>query len=145
MPSLDELQDFWSGDVNIDNTDLANESIKIPKLHAKYYKLYSRENLLLQKLSRDYDKLYLLKSEYYLGKISDEDLKANNWQPFELKVLRQDLEMYLQADNAIIELLLKIAVQREKADFLKDVIKQITNRNFTIKNAVDFLRFCAGG
>ena len=46
---LEEIYTEWDVDSDIDTTDLGNESIKIPKLHNKYYKLFSSEKLLLRK------------------------------------------------------------------------------------------------
>ena len=38
--NLDEIQLLWEQDSIIDQDNLHDESIKIPALHAKYYKLY---------------------------------------------------------------------------------------------------------
>ena len=39
MTALDEYFDLWAEDSKIDRTELGEESIKIPQLHHKYYKI----------------------------------------------------------------------------------------------------------
>lgn len=141
---ISDLIDSWKQDINIDLTDLANESIKIPKLHAKYYELFINENLLYSKLEKDYYKLRKIKTEYYTGRLDDDVLEKNKWEPFQLKVLKQDIDTYLQADDDIIKTLLNLSLQKEKVDFLKEIIKQLNTRTFLIKNALEFLRFSSG-
>ena len=39
--TLDEIQKLWEEDSKIDPDNLHIESLKIPQLHAKYYKIYN--------------------------------------------------------------------------------------------------------
>ena len=144
MSKLDEIIDSWKTDCNIDETDLAKESLKIPKLHAKYYEMYTRENLLLTKTEYEYRRLLKIKTEYYYGRLSDEELKEFGWQQFDLKLMRQDLDVYLNADKDLIEVLLRLSLQKEKTEALKDIIKSIHSRPFVIKNCLDFLKWTSG-
>ena len=38
---LEEIQESWSSDSKIDDTELDNESLKIPELHHKYFRIFS--------------------------------------------------------------------------------------------------------
>ena len=53
MTALDDYFDLWAEDSKIDRTELGEESIKIPQLHHKYYKMYSLERLNLVKLQEE--------------------------------------------------------------------------------------------
>lgn len=141
---LEELHDLWAVDSNIDRSELGEESLKIPQLHSKYFKLFSNERLLLRKLEDDYNKLHLLKSEYYNGTISEEDLKANGWEPFMLKILKADVGNYLRADPELSKLQLRIEMQNEKIDFLESIIKNLPSRGYQIKSAIDWIKFTHG-
>jgi hypothetical protein len=66
------------------------------------------------------------------------------WKPFQLKVLRGDLDKYIQSDKDIINLSLKIDFHSANANYLEDIIKTIHSRNFVIKNMIDILKFQAG-
>lgn len=140
---LEEIESLWEQDSKIDRTDLDNESLKIPTLHGKYYKIYLREKVQLKAEEQEYKTFYKLKHEYYTGKLSKEELDQYGWEPFQF-VLKNDLQVYIDADKDVAERLLKLQVQREKVDLLESIIKTLNGRGFLIKNAIDFIRFTSG-
>jgi|LauGreDrversion2_6_1035139.scaffolds.fasta_scaffold217511_1 hypothetical protein len=142
---LDEIHELWSQDCNINRIELGEEALKIPKLHSKYLRMFSDERLMLRKLEEDKNTLKLLKIDYYRGVLPEEDLRANGWQPFRLSVLKSDLSLYLDADQDVIKINLRISVQQEKVDTLEAIIKSISNRGYLIKSAIDFEKFKVGG
>lgn len=142
---LEDIQTAWKQDSAIDRTELGEESLKIPQLHSKYFNMFSQERLMLRKLEADFKKLQRLKHEYYTGVISEEDLREHQWTPFMLKILRTDLSMYLDSDEDLQTMQLKIDMQKEKVDFLDSAIKSLTTRGYQIKNAIDWTRFQMGG
>lgn len=140
---LEQIEEMWSEDCSIDRTSLDTESLKIPSLHSKYYKIYLREKIQLKAEENDYNSFYKIKHEYYTGKLSQEELNEYGWQPFQF-VLKNDLSIYINSDREISDRLLKLQLQREKVDLLESIIKTLNNRGFLIKNAVDFIRFSNG-
>jgi hypothetical protein len=142
--STDDISEIWAKDAQIDETNLMRESKRIPELHSKYYNLYYKEALRVKKLKYDYKELEHAKTEYFNGSMHEEDLKARGWQPFRLKVIRQDLDKYIQSDKDIINLSLKIDYHSIRANFLEDIVKTIHSRNFIIKNMLDIMKFQAG-
>ena len=62
---LDEIYVEWKKDSEIDTTSLGDESLKIPKLHHKYFQIYSAEKLLLRKYETELKQLKLAKYEFY--------------------------------------------------------------------------------
>ena len=141
---LDEILDMWSTDCNVDRTELGDEALKIPKLHSKYLRHYSEERLTLRKLEEEKRELIKLKHDYYRGILPEEDLKSNGWEPFRLNVLKSDIPMHIDADQDVIKMNLKIAMQMEKVDTLESIIKSISNRGYLIKSAIDFEKFKVG-
>lgn len=142
---IDEINQLWAQDCKIDETNLSRESGRIPELHNKYYNLFYREALKVKKLKADLLEFEKVKSDYYSGTMDELELKERGWKPFQLKVLRNDLERYIQSDSEIIQLSLKIALHEERAKYLENIVRQINNRNFVIKNMIDWSRFQAGG
>jgi len=141
---LDEILEWWSTDCNIDRTELGDESLKIPKLHAKYLRVFTEERLLLRRMEEERREFLKLKHDYYRGILPEEDLKANGWDPFRLSIIKSDVPMYLDADQDVIKSNLKIAVQQEKVDTLESIIKSISNRGYLIKAAIDYEKFKVG-
>lgn len=141
---LDEIVSMWEHDAKMDEMELGRESLKIPTLHHKYFKIYAQEGLTLKNLEYQYKTLYKLKFEYYMGILDQETLAEKQWAPNRLKILKQDLPMYIDSDDDIQTLAAKIDIQKQKMSFLESVIKMISNRGFLIKNAIDWERFKVG-
>lgn len=142
---LEEIQSLWEEDSQIDRTELGEESLKISKLHNKYFKIFSNERLSLRKLEMDYKSLYKLKYQYYQGILSDEEYKELGWEPFQLKVLKQDIPVYIEGDADIININLRIGLQSEKVSYVESIIKSLANRGYQIKNVIEWEKFKVGG
>lgn len=141
---LEEIQLLWERDVQIDRTELGEESLRIPQLHSKYFKLFSQERLLLRKLEAEYKQLFKDKFEWYAGTIAEETLKEREWEPNPLKILRTDLSIHMEADKDLQSLNLRMELQREKVEFIEAIIKSLSNRGFQIKSAIDWVKFQNG-
>ena len=135
----------WEKDSVIDRTELADESLKIPKLHHKYYSIYVGEKVILRKLESDMKKLKLEKYEFY-SQGPTEESKEKGWRmPARGLILKADIPLYMEGDQDIIDLSLKIGMQQEKIEFLESIIKTFQTRGYIIKNAIDFTKFTMGG
>lgn len=142
--STDDISELWSKDSKIDETNLMGESKRIHELHSKYYNLYYKEALKVKKLRYDYKELEMAKREWIDGSMAEEDLRERGWRPFQKKVIRQDMDKYIQSDKDIINLSLKIDYHSVRANYLEDIVKTIHSRNFIIKNIIDIMKFQAG-
>ena len=141
---LDEIHQLWADDCDVNRMELGEESLKLPKLHSKYLNIMTTERMILKRLEEDRKELVKLKHDYYRGILPEEDLRENGWTPFQLSVLKSDLPLYMDADQDIIKLNLKIAAQQEKVDVLESIIRSITNRGYLIKNAIEWEKFKVG-
>lgn len=141
---IDEIYTLWEKDSTIDRTELGEESLKIPQLHHKYFKIFSQERMVQRALENDYKELLRAKHEYYQGILSEEDLSERGWEPQQLKILRADLPLYLDADKDLQSIKTKIQFQQEKIDFLESVIKSLQNRGYQIKAAIEWTKFQMG-
>lgn len=142
---LEEIETEWAKDSKIDRTNLDGESLRIPELHHKYYKMFIRERVQLKKEEGDYAEFYKLKVEYYQGRCDQETLQVYGWDQFQLNILKQELPLYLEADKELIDRKLKLHLQREKVEMLESIVKTLNGRGFLIKNAIDFIKFSNGG
>ena len=70
---------------------------------------------------------------------------VNAVKPFDLKVLKTYLQMYINSDDDIIELEKKVVYYETIVEFIDGVIKSIDNRGWDIRNAQDWKKFVAGG
>ena len=137
----DELKIQVQNDLKVDNEHLDTESLKNQEIKAKYLDHKSRYELLLFKAKGDYKRLYREKWEYYGGK---SDAKIYATKPFDLKVLKTDLAVYISSDEEIIDAENKVGYLETVVDYIKGVIKSVDNRGWDIKNAIEWKKFEAG-
>ena len=139
--TLDELKLQVQKDLKVDNEHLDTESLKNQEIKATYLDYKTRYELLLFKAKGDYKRLYREKWEYYGGKA---DAKIYASKPFDLKVLKTDLAVYITSDEEIINAENKIGYLETVVDYIKGVIKSVDNRGWDIKNAIEWRKFEAG-
>ena len=141
---FDDIRKMVAKDMVIDDSELDLESLKIPQLHNKYLNLFHDERILLRKLEADRRELIRDKWEFYTGKMSQEELDERGWEPFQLKVLKQDLDMYIQSDSDVTKVDDRITLHKEKVDYLASIVKSVSGRGWEIKNAIEWRRFTSG-
>ena len=140
--TLDELKIQASSDLPItDQEHLDQESFRNQEIKARWLDYKTRYELLLVRNKGDYQKLYRAKWEYYGGK---SDAKVYASKPFDLKVLKSDLAMYINSDNEIIELGAKINYLEIVIKYIDGIIKSIDNRGWDVSHAIGWKKFEAG-
>ena len=142
MMDLEKIQEMWQNDSTIDPDNLHDESLKIPQLHSKYYTIYNTITLLREKARGTYNRVRLERHNYYTGKAPAEVYVED---PFPYKVRdKEALQRYMEADEKLNSIDLKIRYYDVMLKFLEEIIKTVANRTFQIKNAIEWHRFQAG-
>ena len=142
MIDLNEIQSMWEKDSKIDRDNLHEESLNIPMLHAKYHDLYNNLILLRKKAEQQRKNIRHERYEYFSGK-SDPEVYAEN--PFPMKIRdKATMQKYMDADEKLSDASLKIGYYDTMLEYLESILKQISNRTYQIKYALDFMRFSAG-
>ena len=142
MIDLDKLQEMWEKDSKIDRDNLHEESLGIPTLHAKYFEMYNTVFLLRKKQSNR-------------EKISDTNVTNTSAVKQTLMYMcrillpkkirdKDTMQKYLDADEKLSTVCLKIDYYDTMLVYIESILKQITNRTYQIKNAIEFMRFNAG-
>ncbi len=142
--TLDELKKMVAEDMVINDTELDLESLKIPQLQNKYLNIYMDEKLKLAKLESEGKSLIRLKWEYYTGKLSMDELDELEWEPFQKKILRGDLDKYLESDAELIAAEHRLVFQEEKVKYLDIIVKSFNGRHWKIRNAIEWRKFVSG-
>lgn len=139
---LETIQNMWEKDSKIDPDNLHTESLNIPSLHAKYFNLYNTIILLKKKAEQQRKNIRHERYEYYSGK-ADADVYIEN--PFPKKIRDKDtMQKYLDADDKLMNINLKIDYYETLINYIESILKQVFNRTYQIKNAVEFIKFQAG-
>ena len=142
MIDLPTLQQMWEKDSKIDIDNLHTESLNIPVLHAKYYDIYNNFMLLRKKAEQQKKNTRHERYEYYSGK-ADPDVYIKD--PFPKKIRDKDtMNKYLDADERLSNVSMKIEYYDVMLRYIGEILKQITNRTYQIKNSIEFMRFTSG-
>ena len=139
--TLDELKLQVKKDLEVDDETLDKESYKNQELYAKYLDHKTNFELLLYKAKGDYKILFKDKWEYYGGKA---DAKVYITRPFDLKVLKTDLHIYIESDKDILKAEHKIAYLESVIKYIDGILKSIQSRQWDIKNAISWRQFESG-
>ena len=140
--TLEELKQESYKDLPVKNVEnIDQESFYNQEIKSKWLDYKTRYELLLVRNKGDYQKLYRAKWEYYGGK---SDAKVYATKPFDFKVLKTDLAMYINSDDDIIALGAKISYLEITIKFIDGVIKSIDNRGWDVSHAIGWKKFEAG-
>ena len=134
--NLEAIQEMWEKDAQIDRDNLHEESLNIPSLHAKYFELYNTIFLLRKKAEQQRKNIRHERYEYFSGK-ADPEVYVEN--PFGKKIRDKDtMTKYLDADEKLKEINLKIDYYETLLNYIESILKQIGNRTYQIKNAIEW-------
>ena len=139
--TLEEIQDLAEKDLKINDTELDLESLKTPQLHNKYMKHLTKFKLMLSKAEAEFAKTKRTLWEYYTGKA---DASVYAQKPFDLKILKQDVDQYIQSDDEYIKAKQKVDYLSTTTDFLDRTIRQLQSRDWNIRNAIEWRKFTSG-
>ena len=136
---LESIQQMWEKDSKIDDVMLDESSIRIPQLHHKYITLHNEFSLLNKKASQELRKLQHKKWLYYSGKEVPEDA-----EPFPYKVIKSDVPHWVQIDDDVMKVEMKLEYYDVVLHTLSDILKQVHQLSYNIKNAIEWRRFVGG-
>lgn len=144
MIKLEELLEQWSQDAIIDETNIKREIVGVPKLHAKYIKFLNEHKLASFKAKFDYDKMKIIRTEYYLGQLDQESLEAYGWEQFDLHVTKAGVEKYINSDELLIKLLQKKVYHDQIISTCESILNELKSRTWQLKTLVDYEKFLSG-
>ena len=133
---------MWKKDSVIDGDQYCEESTKIPQLHMKYMEFHNTFSLMKKEKELDMKRLIKEKWLYYKGKAPSSVYKE---MPFDFKLTtKEEINMFIESDDDIMKLQYRIDYIEQTLLYLDSVLRMINNRNFQIKNAIDWEKFKNG-
>jgi len=143
--NLQEIQEEWEKDCQIDDNHLGEASTYTPNLHAKYLKILINAKLKLTKIQADYNILRKNKFKYYRGELSREELSTLGWEPWQYnKPLKNEMDEFLQGDKDLIAVNQRIEYLNVMLYTLESIMSQIKARDWQLKNHISWKQFLSG-
>ena len=141
MIDLETINSMWEKDSKIDDIMLDQSTIKIPQLHQKYLSLHGEFKLLLAKKPQELKKVQHAKWLYYSGKAKPEVYVD---KPFDYKVMKSDVPSWVAVDDDINRLEMQVEYYKTVLDTLTEILKQVHQLSFNIKNIIAWRTFAGG-
>ena len=138
---LQTINEMWEKDSKIDDVMLDQASIKIPQLHQKYLTLLSEFTLLHKKKTQDLRKLQHHKGLFYSGRAPAEDYEDN---PFPYKLLKAEVPAWVAVDEEISKVEMKLEYYNVVLRTLEEILKQVHQMSYNIKNTIQWRTFVGG-
>jgi hypothetical protein len=143
--TLDEIQNEWEKDCEIDDNYLGENSIITPKLHSKYLKILIGVKLKHTKLQSDYNQLRKSKFRYYRGELGREELQDLGWDQWQgVKPLKNEMDEFLTGDSELNTMKVRLEYLETMIYLLESILGQLKARDWQIKTAVEWKKFLAG-
>jgi len=147
---FEKIKAEWAEDSQVDfefknkeySADLGKISMEIPFQHNKYLNHYTDLSQIKTSLEFEVRKLVREKREYYSG---EAEAKVYAEKPFGSSIKTADkMKVYLESDEDIINQEAKIKYIDQMLFFLDNVLRMISQRNYHVKNAIEWEKFING-
>ena len=141
---IDKIVDEWDIDCVIDDEDIGASALKSPNLHSKYLRILIDYKLKKIKASSELADKKLLKSKYFKGHLTTEELKEQKWEAYQFRVLKGDIEDLIDADPEIQKIKNRIEYCASAIYLLESILQEIKSRSFHTRVAMDWVKFRSG-
>lgn len=142
---FDSISAMWADDCQIDRNNLTIETLTGAQLHQKYLAILMQCKGRQIKLNNDYALLKEVKTRYYNGELSKDELEEYGLTQYQgLKPLKSDMAVKLDGDQDIIKIKLKMQYNEGMIYQLESILQSIKGRDWAIRNHLQWLQFQAG-
>lgn len=142
---LNEILDMWELDSNIDENHLGEASTITANLHAKYLKFLIEAKLRKAKTDVDYNTLRKTKFRYYRGELTRDELTQLGWDQWQYtKPLKAEMDEFLKGDEDLATIAARQEYINTTIYALESILSQIKQRDWQVKNSIQWKMFLAG-
>ena len=79
-----------------------------------------------------------------MGRLDDEERESNGWPVEGNKILKADLDMWLDADDEILKKKKHYLVQKQIVEFIDSTLSQVVDKKWSIKAYLDYKKWIEG-
>lgn len=141
MDEYHRIKGMAEDDMEIDDLELDQESVRVPKLYSKYLNEHFNATRIYLDMKERKDALFLERWRYYMGKQTDQYYAKH---PLHEKVLKTDVDKYMAADPMMVKMNRAFNLQKAVVEYLENILKEIQRRGYHIRAAIDYVKFQNG-
>lgn len=145
MEKLKLIQAEWAKDSVIDQQRIDDEVAKIPRLHQKYLDFLTHLKVLVFRRQAEFLTLKGVRSRYYSGTMSKEELTQHGWDQYQGKTpLKSELERLLEVDPILLKAEESLFELKACFEYVEEVMKSLRYRGQDLRVLVDWRKFLNG-
>lgn len=143
--TIESILEEWKEDSVIDDSALVRELVKTTSLHSKYIGYFIIFKQTLSLAESKMNKMAYRKRQYFRGEMDRENLIKLGWSQWNgLKPSATELSQLLEFDSDMCDYRRVVADLKMAVQCLEYIIKQINQRDFTLKAVVEYQKFLSG-
>lgn len=143
--NIEKVIEEWKIDSNIDSTDIVRELLKTSNLHAKYLEYFIFFKAKAAHIEKEMNKMAWKKRVYFRGEMEKHELDSRGWSQWQgLKPSASELNSLLEMDRDMNEYKERLSAAKASVQVTEYIMKQISQRDFTLKSVVDYNKFLSG-
>lgn len=142
----DRILEEWTTDSTIDETRLQYELARTPMLHSKYLGYFMSAKMKLVTAEKKFNTFKWWKRKYFRGEMEKHELVERGWSQWNgLKPSNSELNDLFDADRDLNDLHEVVKYRQMVVQGLEYILKQIAQRDWSIKAMVEYTKYINGG
>lgn len=138
---MEDLKKIAEKDLRIERDQLDTKSVNMPLIQGRWLQFFYEESLILKAVKIKYKTVYKDRWLYFMGKADPIEYVKH---PLPIKILKPDLQLFLDTDEAILQVSAKVDLQQEKVNYIENMLKTLNAVQWNIRNCIDYLKFSNG-
>ena len=131
-------------DIKLNFLDIENELLRNSHLIGKWLTYQQNQKAKFLLIETEYKRLLSKKKRYLMGRLDDEERESNGWPVEGNKILKADLDMWLDADDEILKKKKHYLVQKQIVEFIDSTLSQVVDKKRSIKAYLDYKKWIEG-
>jgi hypothetical protein len=122
------------------------ELTKTPQLHSKYLEIYMQVKGRMVSAETKYNKLKFLRKKYYRGEMTLQELTQYGWDQYQgLKMSQSEFNSMAEIDPELVDEYAKVEYWKTMVNGLEYIMKQINQRDWSVKSLIEYNKLMLGG
>jgi len=139
-----KFMDEAKEDIRLNFLEIENELLRNSHLIGKWLTYQQNQKSKVLILETEYKRLLAIKKKYLMGKLPDEERDYMGWPLEGTKILKADMDMWLDCDDEIIAKRQKFQAQKQILDFIESTLTQVVDKKWSIKSYIDYKKWIEG-
>ena len=143
--TIEQVLEEWKQDAPYTELSLQKDLYTTPNLHAKYLGAFVYFKAKKDAAEKKYNLMLWKKRKYWRGEMEKHELEQHGWSQWQgLKPSGSELNFLIDADRDLNDLRQNMESYKTSVLALEYIMKQISQRDWGMKNIIEYQKWIAG-